>query len=95
MNFNFNHFNEKVWEIYSEGCEPYPSLSNVQTRAKIIVQNYRMDMPQGTPVEISSLVAKCWAKDPADRPTFAKINEELKEFAETEVTTETTSSERE
>ncbi|VDM99542.1 unnamed protein product [Thelazia callipaeda] len=35
-----------VWEIYSEGCEPYPSLSNVQTRAKIIVQDYRMDMPQ-------------------------------------------------
>lgn len=36
----------QVWEIYSEGYEPYPSLSNIQTRAKIIVQNYRMDMPE-------------------------------------------------
>lgn len=35
-----------VWEIYSDGAEPYPGLSNIQTRAKIIVQNYRMDMPK-------------------------------------------------
>lgn len=38
--------NLHVWEVYSEGCEPYPSLSNIQTRAKIIVQNYRMNMPE-------------------------------------------------
>uniref|UniRef100_A0A0R3RJC0 Tyrosine-protein kinase n=1 Tax=Elaeophora elaphi TaxID=1147741 RepID=A0A0R3RJC0_9BILA len=76
-----------VWEVYSEGCEPYPSLSNIQTRAKIIVQNYRMDMPQGTPPEVTSLVSKCWAKNPNDRPSFAKIYEELKGLIDiTEIT---------
>jgi tyrosine-protein kinase Fer len=34
-----------VYEIYSDGGEPYPGLTNVQTRAKIIVQDYRMEMP--------------------------------------------------
>ncbi|EFO21261.1 TK/FER protein kinase [Loa loa] len=71
-------FNLHVWEVYSEGYEPYPSLSNIQTRAKIIVQNYRMDMPKGTPPEIASLVSKCWAKNPENRPSFAKIHDELK-----------------
>ncbi|CAG9535603.1 unnamed protein product [Cercopithifilaria johnstoni] len=92
-----NDENLHVWEVYSEGCEPYPSLSNIQTRAKIIVQNYRMDMPQGTPPEVTSLVSKCWAKDPSDRPTFAKIHEELQGLSATitEATTISTRSEAE
>lgn len=35
-----------VWEIYAEGAEPYPGLTRLQTRAKIVVQNYRMEMPK-------------------------------------------------
>uniref|UniRef100_A0A1I7VV36 Protein kinase domain-containing protein n=1 Tax=Loa loa TaxID=7209 RepID=A0A1I7VV36_LOALO len=77
-NLGVEQFNLHVWEVYSEGYEPYPSLSNIQTRAKIIVQNYRMDMPKGTPPEIASLVSKCWAKNPENRPSFAKIHDELK-----------------
>lgn len=36
----------KVYEIYADGTEPYPGLSNLQARAKIVVQNYRMEMPK-------------------------------------------------
>uniref|UniRef100_A0A8R1U1I0 Tyrosine-protein kinase n=1 Tax=Onchocerca volvulus TaxID=6282 RepID=A0A8R1U1I0_ONCVO len=86
-------FNLHVWEVYSEGCEPYPSLSNIQTRAKIIVQNYRMDMPEGTPPEVASLVGKCWAKNPTDRPSFAEIHETLKDLINMLMTTEPSSSE--
>ncbi|VDN92642.1 unnamed protein product [Brugia pahangi] len=68
-------------EMYSEGYEPYPSLSNIQTRAKIIIQNYRMDMPQSTPPAVATLVSKCWAKNPIDRPSFAKIYDELKNLS--------------
>ncbi|VDM11186.1 unnamed protein product [Wuchereria bancrofti] len=50
----------------------------IMTRAKIIIQNYRMDMPQSTPPAVAALVSKCWAKNPIDRPTFAKIYDELK-----------------
>ncbi|KAI6236806.1 Tyrosine-protein kinase [Aphelenchoides besseyi] len=69
----------RVWEIFADGQEPYPGLSNIQTRAKIIVQNYRMEMPKDTPALISKIVNSCWAKDPADRPSFQKIHEHLKE----------------
>ncbi|KAI6186812.1 Tyrosine-protein kinase [Aphelenchoides besseyi] len=68
-----------VWEIYADGQEPYPGLSNIQTRAKIIVQNYRMEMPKDTPTSIAKIVNSCWAKDPADRPSFQKIHEYIKE----------------
>ncbi|KAK0409644.1 hypothetical protein QR680_004672 [Steinernema hermaphroditum] len=66
-----------VWEIYSEGSEPYPNLTNIQTRAKIVVQNYRMDMPKDTPAGVGKIISQCWSKEPNDRPTFAKIVEGL------------------
>jgi len=34
------------WEVYAEGAEPYPGLTNLQTRAKIVVQDYRMELPR-------------------------------------------------
>ncbi|OZC05589.1 protein tyrosine kinase, partial [Onchocerca flexuosa] len=67
-----------VWEIYSEGSEPYPGLSNIQTRAKIVVQNYRMEMPKETPSGVAKLVQQCWAKNPDERPDFSKIFKILK-----------------
>ncbi|VDK75613.1 unnamed protein product [Litomosoides sigmodontis] len=67
-----------VWEIYSDGSEPYPGLSNIQTRAKIVVQNYRMEMPKETPSAVVKLIQQCWAKNPEERPDFSKIFKILK-----------------
>lgn len=36
----------EVWEIYANGSEPYPGLNRMATRAKIVVQDYRMEMPK-------------------------------------------------
>uniref|UniRef100_A0A1I8AM95 Tyrosine-protein kinase n=1 Tax=Steinernema glaseri TaxID=37863 RepID=A0A1I8AM95_9BILA len=66
-----------LWEIYTHGKEPYPGMSNMQTRAKIIVQNYRMEIPKDTPAEVGKVIAECWARLPNDRPNFAKIFETL------------------
>ncbi|VDN03312.1 unnamed protein product [Thelazia callipaeda] len=71
-------FGVLVWEVYADGREPYPGLSNIQTRAKIVVQNYRMEMPKTTPSSISRLVYRCWKTEPNERPSFADIHEELK-----------------
>uniref|UniRef100_A0AC35G138 Tyrosine-protein kinase n=1 Tax=Panagrolaimus sp. PS1159 TaxID=55785 RepID=A0AC35G138_9BILA len=70
-------FGVLCYEVYADGSEPYPGLTNIQTRAKIVVQNYRMDMPKETPTAISALVTECWAKEPNDRPSFSKIYEIL------------------
>ncbi|KAI6218679.1 Tyrosine-protein kinase [Aphelenchoides fujianensis] len=69
-------------EVYADGAEPYPGLTNIQTRAKIVVQNYRMEMPRETPTAVAKLVALCWDKDPAKRPEFGKIFKQLKEIKE-------------
>ena len=71
--YSLNHTDSIVLEVYSDGGEPYPGLTNIQTRAKIVVQNFRMEMPKDTPSAVSALVTECWAKEPNDRPTFAKI----------------------
>ncbi|TKR96815.1 hypothetical protein L596_010779 [Steinernema carpocapsae] len=66
-----------LWEIYTHGKEPYPGMSNMQTRAKIIVQNYRMEIPKDTPGEVTKIITECWARSANDRPTFGKIYEVL------------------
>ena len=58
----------------------YPGLTNVQTRAKIVCQNYRMEMPKECPKQIAALLLTCWDKDPTKRPDFAKIHRTLKEL---------------
>ncbi|CAB3401905.1 unnamed protein product [Caenorhabditis bovis] len=60
-------FGVMLWEIYSDGEEPYPGLTPVQTRAKIVVQDYRMKMPEGTPKEVIEVVEICWNKNPEKR----------------------------
>ncbi|VDM85690.1 unnamed protein product [Strongylus vulgaris] len=71
-----------VWEIYAEGAEPYPGLTRLQTRAKIVVQNYRMEMPRDTPKSVAEVVYQCWERDPARRPEMSKIFRMLKEIGE-------------
>ncbi|VDM48318.1 unnamed protein product [Toxocara canis] len=62
-----------VYEVYADGTEPYPGLSNVQARAKIVVQNYRMEMPKITPPKVAKLVYRCWESNPNERPSFSEI----------------------
>ncbi|XGW23359.1 hypothetical protein V3C99_005529 [Haemonchus contortus] len=71
-----------VWEIYADGAEPYPGLTRLQTRAKIIVQNYRMEMPKDTPKSVADIVYSCWDKDPAKRPEMSRIYRMLRDITE-------------
>uniref|UniRef100_A0A0K0D2L1 Protein kinase domain-containing protein n=2 Tax=Angiostrongylus cantonensis TaxID=6313 RepID=A0A0K0D2L1_ANGCA len=71
-----------VWEIYADGQEPYPGLTRLQTRAKIVVQNYRMEMPKETPKSVAEVVYSCWEKDPARRPEMSQIHRTLKAISE-------------
>uniref|UniRef100_A0A8R1EES4 Protein kinase domain-containing protein n=2 Tax=Caenorhabditis japonica TaxID=281687 RepID=A0A8R1EES4_CAEJA len=39
-------FGVLMWEIYADGADPYPGMSNLQTRAKIFCNDYRMPFPE-------------------------------------------------
>ncbi|ULU12686.1 hypothetical protein L3Y34_015736 [Caenorhabditis briggsae] len=76
-------FGVLVWEIYADGAEPYPGLTKIQTRAKLVVSDYRMKMPDGTPATVSEIVTgTCWQKNPEKRSTMDAIHKKLREFYE-------------
>ncbi|CAB3403106.1 unnamed protein product [Caenorhabditis bovis] len=78
-------FGVLVWEIYADGAEPYPGLTKLQTRAKIIVNDYRMKMPDGTHPQIADIVTgTCWQRNPEKRSTMDAIHKKIREiyFAE-------------
>lgn len=70
-------FGVLVFEIYSDGAEPYQGQSNVDSRQNII-RGRLVDMPKGTPDGIKKIVAQCWKRDPAERPTFEAISNAMK-----------------
>lgn len=74
-------------EIYADGAEPYPGWTNLQTRAKIVAQDYRMEMPKDTPKAVVSLITTCWDKSPEKRPDFGAIFKRLKEIGKKEDST--------
>jgi serine/threonine protein kinase len=38
-------FGVLCWEIYADGAEPYPGMTNQQTRAMIQLHGHRMEVP--------------------------------------------------
>uniref|UniRef100_A0A7E4WDQ8 Tyrosine-protein kinase n=1 Tax=Panagrellus redivivus TaxID=6233 RepID=A0A7E4WDQ8_PANRE len=75
-------FGITMWEIYANGDPPYQGQTNMQVRAKVVVQGYRLSVPGGTPDPVGELMHKCWLVDPAARPTFAYVEEHLAKHAE-------------
>ncbi|KAF1768662.1 hypothetical protein GCK72_000475 [Caenorhabditis remanei] len=78
-------FGIMIWEIYSDGEEPYPGLSNVQTRAKIVVHDYRMKFPEETPVEVVQVIDTCWNKNPDKRLTMGAHAMAMQQIYETKI----------
>ncbi len=59
---------------------PFKFLSRSETMElphKIARENYRMPIPDSVPDEIKTLIEKCWAPDPKDRPSFVLVLREL------------------
>ncbi|GMR53067.1 hypothetical protein PMAYCL1PPCAC_23262 [Pristionchus mayeri] len=75
-------FGVLVWEIYSNGAEPYPGLTRLQTRAKIVLTDYRMKMPDDTPAEMAKIAVQCWDKVPEKRPSISAILPDLKKLVD-------------
>lgn len=62
-----------LWEIFSLGKSPYPSMA-VDTRFyKMVKRGYQMSQPDFAPPEIYGIMKMCWNLEPTERPTFSKI----------------------
>eukprot|EP00899_Mesostigma_viride_P013938 jgi/Mesvir1/22545/Mv18561-RA.3 len=61
---------------------PYQGLTDAQVAVMVPQQGVRPKIPESLPPTLKSLIAACWAEDPAARPTFTKIVAQLREFSE-------------
>ena len=74
-------FGVTLWEMFSFGEEPWIGLNGSQILKKIDREDERLHQPDACPNNIYEILKQCWAKSPADRPTFEALKEFLTETA--------------
>ena len=63
-----------LWEIYSYGCSPYPSIPIENILAQL-TSGYRMEKPMDCDDFIYDVMLNCWQFDPKKRPSFIQLVE--------------------
>ena len=67
-------FGVTVWELLTNGEIPYCFIgSNEEVGKRVCDGSLRLEMPDACPVELWTIVVKCWAARPEDRPTFRAL----------------------
>ena len=74
-----------LWELLT-GEEPFADKEVAQIIHLVVIEKRRPDWPPelSCPHELTALVAKCWAANPADRPSARAVVDVLALFAATE-----------
>ncbi|CAJ1087481.1 protein-tyrosine kinase 2-beta-like [Xyrichtys novacula] len=73
-----------VWEVFSQAQQPFFWLENGQ----VIIQlesGVRLPKPQHCPPNVYSLLTRCWAYEPATRPSFSHLACSLNDIYRTEL----------
>lgn len=65
-----------LWEIYSFGRVPYPRIPLADV-VKHVEVGYKMEAPDGCPLEIYEMMRQTWDLNPSKRPTFAELKVKL------------------
>ncbi|VDM16381.1 unnamed protein product [Hydatigera taeniaeformis] len=67
-----------LWEIFSFGGTPYPTLS-AEALLKALQLGLRNEQPLASPASVYNLMLACWSIDPAARPSFAHLVSSLQQ----------------
>ncbi|OXU26922.1 hypothetical protein TSAR_005569 [Trichomalopsis sarcophagae] len=70
-------FGVTLWEMLTFGEEPWVGLNGSEILKKIDREGERLHEPEASPPAMFQLMLHCWARDPAERPTFASLKESL------------------
>ncbi|XP_074113654.1 activated Cdc42 kinase [Cotesia typhae] len=70
-------FGVTLWEMMTFGEEPWVGLNGSEILRKIDREGERLYEPEASPPAIYQLMLRCWARDPAERPSFASLRESL------------------
>ncbi|XP_061758118.1 macrophage colony-stimulating factor 1 receptor [Nerophis ophidion] len=64
-----------LWEIFSLGKSPYPSIAVDSRFYKMVKRGYQMCQPDFAPPEIYAIMKMCWHLEPTERPTFSRVSQ--------------------
>ncbi|XP_048883400.1 non-receptor tyrosine-protein kinase TNK1 isoform X2 [Brienomyrus brachyistius] len=67
-------FGVTIWEMFTYCEEPWFGLTGRQILWRVEREGERLERPQDCPQELYSVMRKCWACNPADRPTFSQVS---------------------
>lgn len=70
-------FGVTLWEMLTFGEEPWVGLNGSEILKKIDREGERLHEPEATPPVMYQLLLRCWAREPAERPTFADLRTSL------------------
>uniref|UniRef100_A0A8C2F7X8 Protein tyrosine kinase 7 (inactive) n=1 Tax=Cyprinus carpio TaxID=7962 RepID=A0A8C2F7X8_CYPCA len=70
-------FGVLMWEVFSLGELPYPALSDQQVLEGLQGGTLHLSPPVNSPAYVCSLMSRCWASSPKERPTFSEILQTL------------------
>ncbi|XP_068164876.1 non-receptor tyrosine-protein kinase TNK1 isoform X2 [Antennarius striatus] len=66
-------FGVTLWEMFTYCEEPWFGLSGRQILWRVEREGERLEKPPDCPQELYGIMRKCWACNPADRPSFAQL----------------------
>ncbi|XP_076434584.1 fibroblast growth factor receptor 4-like isoform X2 [Babylonia areolata] len=66
-------FGVVLWEIFSLGGLPYPSIPNEELYTKLLEEGYRMPAPELACDSMYTIMERCWQNRPSDRPEFSHL----------------------
>jgi fyn-related kinase len=68
-----------LYEIITHGKFPYLGMTNDEVMQQV-QQGYRMPPPMGCPGKLYDIMLKCWQMEPANRPKFETLHQQLANF---------------
>lgn len=71
-----------LWEIFSLGQSPYPSMAVDSRFYKMVKRGYQMSQPDFSPLEMYAIMKMCWNLEPTQRPTFNEIGQMIEKLLE-------------
>ncbi|XP_012576046.1 PREDICTED: macrophage-stimulating protein receptor isoform X2 [Condylura cristata] len=69
-------FGVLLWELLTRGAPPYPHIDHFDL-TPFLAQGRRLPQPEFCPDSLYTVMWHCWEADPAARPTFTMLVEEL------------------
>ncbi|KAF3697933.1 Activated CDC42 kinase 1 [Channa argus] len=78
-------FGVTLWEMFTYCEEPWFGLSGRQILWRVEREGERLEKPPDCPQELYAVMRKCWACNPADRPSFALLTAMVAEAKPMEV----------